>query len=90
MLALNHSLMNRESYCSMYSEGLGSDHFYMQSPCNPLVKDYTEVFYTIHKWNILSAQCEMNFMWSKSMREVDGTSFIFIDFNVPVFIPCLN
>jgi hypothetical protein len=62
----------------------------MQSPCDPLVEDYTEVFHVIHRGDVLSVQCEMNFRWSKSMREVDGVSFVFIDINVPALAPHLN
>jgi hypothetical protein len=35
-----------------YSEGLGFNHFYVQSPCNPLIEDYTEIFYMIDEWDI--------------------------------------
>jgi hypothetical protein len=53
----------------------------MQSACNPLVENYTEVFYMIHTDDVPSIQCELNLRWSnnKSMREVDGQSFTFID-----------
>jgi hypothetical protein len=62
----------------------------MQSPCNPLVEDYTEVFYMIQKGNVPSVQCEMSLRWYRSMREVDDPSFIFIDFNVPALALRLN
>jgi hypothetical protein len=51
----------------------------MQSPCNPFVEDYAEVFYTIHKRDIPSVQYKMKFRWYKSKKEVHGPSFIFID-----------
>jgi hypothetical protein len=41
----------------------------------------------IHDGDVPSVQREMNLMWSKSMREVDGPNFIFIDFNVPALSP---
>jgi hypothetical protein len=37
----------------------------------------------IQESDVLTIQCEMNLRWSKSMREIDGLSFIFIDFNAP-------
>jgi hypothetical protein len=40
------------------SEGLGFHPFYVQSPCNPLIKDYTEILYTIYKWDVPSIQCK--------------------------------
>jgi len=36
------------------SEVLSDDRFYMQWSCNPFIKDYTEVFYTIYERNIPS------------------------------------
>jgi hypothetical protein len=51
MLAFNWSLLNRE-FTNKCSEGLGFDYLYMQSPCNPLVEDYTEVFYMIRKGDV--------------------------------------
>jgi hypothetical protein len=87
MLALNRSL-DRE-YSNKCSEGLGFNHFYMRSPCNPLVEDYTEVFYMIHKGGVPSIHCEMNLRSSKSMKE-DGPGFILIEFRVPAFAPRLS
>jgi hypothetical protein len=34
------------------SEGLGFNHFYVQSPCNPLIEDYIELFYMIDEGNV--------------------------------------
>jgi hypothetical protein len=62
----------------------------MQFPCNPLVEDYPEVFYAIHRGDAPSFQCEVNLRWSKSMREVDGLSFSVIDFNVLMLAPRLS
>jgi hypothetical protein len=53
-----------------------------EPPHNPLVEDYADVFYMIHKGDVPSVQSEMNLRRSMSMREVDGPSFILIDFNV--------
>jgi hypothetical protein len=36
------------------SEVLGFNHFYMQSPCNPLIEDYTEIFYMTDEGDIPS------------------------------------
>jgi hypothetical protein len=66
------------------------DHSYMQSPCSPLIEDYTQIFYTIDEGDISYFQCEMILRWSKSMREVDGQISIFIDFNVPALAPRLS
>jgi hypothetical protein len=53
MLQFLHGV-NTPQYSNKGSEGLGFDHFYMSSPCNFLIKDYTEIFYAIYKWNISS------------------------------------
>jgi hypothetical protein len=62
----------------------------MQSPCNFLVKHYSGEFYVIYEGNVTSVLCEMNLRWSKSIREVDGPSFILIDFNIPALSPRLS
>jgi hypothetical protein len=72
------------------SEGLGFNHFYMQSPYNPLIQDYTEIFYMTDKEDIPSIQCKMGLRGLKSMKKVDGLSLNFIDFYVPAFTPCPN
>jgi hypothetical protein len=54
MLALKPSLLNRDS--NICPEGLGFYHFYMQSPGNPLIEDYTDIFYMTDEGNILSTQ----------------------------------
>jgi hypothetical protein len=46
----------------------------VQPPCNPLIEDYTEIFYKIDKGDILSIQCKMSLSLPKSMRKVDGLS----------------
>jgi hypothetical protein len=64
---------------------------YMQYPCNPLVEVYTEIFYTIHEGDIPSVQCEVDLkVVSRSMRVVDGPSFILIYFNVSALAPLLS
>jgi hypothetical protein len=60
------------------SEGLGFNHFYVQSPCNPLIEDYTKIFYMIDKGDIVSIQCKMILRGPKSMRKVDSLSLNFI------------
>jgi hypothetical protein len=62
----------------------------MQSPCNPLIEDYTEILYIIDKGDIPSIQCKMSHEGPKSMRKVDGLSLILIDFYVPALTPRLN
>jgi hypothetical protein len=37
----------------------------------------------IHEGDVPSVQCDVNLRWSKSVREVHGRRFAFIDFNVP-------
>jgi hypothetical protein len=51
------------------SEGLGLNNFYVQSPRNFLIEDYTEIFYMIDKEDILSIQCKMSLVGPKSMRK---------------------
>jgi hypothetical protein len=65
------------------AEGLGFNHFYVQPPCNPLIEDYTQIFYMIDKGDIPSIQCKMNPRGPKCMRKEDGPSLILIDFYVP-------
>jgi hypothetical protein len=62
----------------------------VQSPCNSLIGDYTEIFYTVYKWNVLSIQCKRVLRWSTSAREVDPLSFILTYFNVPALTPDLH
>jgi hypothetical protein len=42
------------------SEGLVLSHFYVQSPYNLLIEDYTEIFYIIDEVDIPDIQCKMN------------------------------
>jgi hypothetical protein len=51
----------------------------MQSPCNPLIEDYTEIFYVIDEGDIPSIQCKMSLRGPKSIRKVDGLRLILID-----------
>jgi hypothetical protein len=37
-----------------YFKALGFNHFYVQSPCNPLIEDYTDIFYMIRDKQISS------------------------------------
>jgi hypothetical protein len=62
----------------------------MQSPCDPLIKDHTEIFYIIYKWNVPSIQCKERLWGSNSMREVDCLNLVFIDFYVPALTPRLD
>jgi hypothetical protein len=54
------------------SEGLGFNHFYVLSPCNPLIEDYTEIFYMTDEGDVPSIQCKMSLRGPKCMRKVDG------------------
>jgi hypothetical protein len=52
----------------------------MQSPCYPLIEDYTEIFYMIDKVDIPSIQCKISLKGPKYvstyMRKVDGVSYL--------------
>jgi hypothetical protein len=54
-------------------EGLGFGHFCVQSPCNPLIEDYTQIFYMIDKGDIPPIHCKMNLRGPKSMRYLNGS-----------------
>jgi hypothetical protein len=62
----------------------------VQSPCNPLIEDYTQIMYMINEGDIPSIQCKMRLRGPKSMRKVDGLNLIFIDFYIPALTPRLN
>jgi hypothetical protein len=62
----------------------------VQSPCNPPIEDYNDIFYMINDRDILSISCKMCLRGPKSMRKVDNLSPIFINFYVPEFTPRLN
>jgi hypothetical protein len=62
----------------------------VQSPCNPLIEDYIEIFYMIDKWEIPSIQYTMSFTGLNYMRKVDGLILIFIDFYVLKLTLCFN
>jgi hypothetical protein len=49
---------------------------------NPLIEDYTEIFYMAGEGDVPSVQCKMSLRRPKSMRKVDGLSLILIDFHV--------
>jgi hypothetical protein len=42
------------------SKGLGFRHFHLQSAFNPLIRDYTKIFYMIDKGDIASIGCKMS------------------------------
>jgi hypothetical protein len=90
MLAFNLTLLNREYNVKKCSEGLGLDHLNINSPCNPPVKDYTELIYLIYKLDVPSVQCKMFLRRSNSVREIDCLSLIFIDYYVRALTPCVN
>jgi hypothetical protein len=62
----------------------------LQSPCNPLIEDYTKIYYVIDKGDISFIQYKMSLGGPKSMRKVDGPILILIDFSVPAFTPRLS
>jgi hypothetical protein len=71
-------------------EGLGFNHFYVQSPCNHPMEDYAEILYMIDKEDIPSIQYKMNVRASASRRKVGGLNFIFTDVYVPPLTPSIN
>jgi hypothetical protein len=86
MSAINCSLLNREYTLINVLKALASI-ISVWSPCNILIEDYTEIFYIIYKWNVPSIQCKKRLRWSNSMREVDCSSLVFTDFNIPTLTP---
>jgi hypothetical protein len=90
MLALKRWFLNKGVDSNKCSEGLGFNHFYVQSPCNPLIEDYIQIFYMIDEWDIPSVQCKMIVSGHKPMRKVDVLSFILIDFYVLALTSRLN
>jgi hypothetical protein len=62
----------------------------VQSLCNPLIEDYSQIFYIIEKGDIPSIQCKMSLSGLKSLRKVDGLSLIFNDLYVPALTPRLK
>jgi hypothetical protein len=62
----------------------------VQSLCNRLIEDCTEILYMIEEGDILSIWCKMILSGSKSMRKLHGLSLVSIDFYVPVLTQCLN
>jgi hypothetical protein len=78
-LALNRTLLNREK-TKKCSEGLGFNPFNVDSPCNPPIKDYTEVLYLTCKGGVPSIPCNISLEWSTSTEEIYGSIIIFIDF----------
>jgi hypothetical protein len=62
----------------------------VQSPCDPLIEDYTEIFHIIDGKDILAIQYKMSLRGPKSVRKVDSLNLIFIDFYVTAHTPHLN
>jgi hypothetical protein len=59
----------------------------VQSPCNSLIEDYTEIFCMVDEGDIPSIQYKIRLRKPKYIRKVDGLSLIFIDFYVPALTP---
>jgi hypothetical protein len=92
MIVLNRSLLNREYILINVLKALTSiiSTRFVQSPCNFLIEDYTEIFYTIYKLNVSSVQSKMEFRRSTTARKVDPLSLFFINFNIPTLTPGLH
>jgi hypothetical protein len=84
MLALNRPLLNMEILINVLKV-LASilSTTYLQPPYNPLIEDYTRIFYMTDTEDIPSTQCKMSLRGPKSMRKVDCLSLAFIDFYIP-------
>jgi hypothetical protein len=61
----------------------------VKSTFNPLIEDYTQIFYMIDKGDNRSIQCKIASEGQVS-EKADCLSFIFIDFYVPALTPRLN
>jgi hypothetical protein len=100
--AIIHSSLNYNCRCIHFSSGndcliWSSPHLELPPesksklcydwPRKFLIKDYTEILYTIYKWNVPSIQCKKRLRWSNLIQEVDCPSLVFIDFNVPTLTP---
>jgi hypothetical protein len=62
----------------------------VQSPCNPLIEDYTEIFYKIDEEDGPFSEYKMSLRRPKSMRKVDDLSLTLIGFYAPALSPCHN
>jgi hypothetical protein len=62
----------------------------VQSPCNPLINDYADIFYTIDEGVIPSIQCKTCLKRLKSMRKIDVLNVIFAVFCGPALKSRLN
>jgi hypothetical protein len=82
ILAPNRLILNREYTLINILKALASVNS-VWSPYNFLIEDYTEIYYTIYKWNVPSIQCRMGLRWSTYAREATPLSLILIYFNIP-------
>jgi hypothetical protein len=78
-LALKCLLLNRESILINVLKALASVIFMSCLQYNPVIEYYTKIFCVTDKGDV---RCKM--------RKADGLSLVFIDFYVPVLIPCLK
>ena len=68
------------------SEGPGFDRLYLESPCNPAIKDHTETLDKDYKGNVSSFHYKI-IRQSMSTWEIHGLRLFFIDFDVPGHTP---
>jgi hypothetical protein len=57
----------------------------VQSPCNPLIEDYTEIIYMFDKGDIPSIQCNMSLRGPKSMRKLSLKNKVKITLRLAVY-----
>jgi hypothetical protein len=60
------------------------------APFNPLIEDYTEIFYMTDEGDVPSVQYKMSLRGPKPMRTVDDLSLIFIDLSRWSFLYILS
>jgi len=59
MLTPNQSLLNTQQTLIKYTESHNFNDCYVDSPHNPSVRDYTQIFCMVYEGNVLSLQHKM-------------------------------
>jgi hypothetical protein len=71
MLALNHTLLEREYSLMKAVKALASIVSICKFPRHFLIGDYTQIFYTLYKWNVVSIQYKKRLRRCPSMRGLE-------------------
>jgi hypothetical protein len=69
-------MLNGEEYIESF-QGIGFDHFNVQSSLNPFIENYTEKLLLITQRDVMSNKGKMSLNRSRSMEEVNCFSLIF-------------